>query len=151
MYADALKAAPDAKQNPNTVAAQGLAYCNQFFAIEKDLIEATPEERLKVRAEQSCAVLVRGYANKDLKVMPKSLTRQAIAYSLNQWEKLTAFMNDGRLEIDNNRSERSIKPFVIGRKNWMFANTPRGATASYSLTDKWIKNIYHLIWCRKLY
>lgn len=67
MYADALKAAPDAKQNPNTVAAQGLAYCNQFFAIEKDLIEATPEERLKVRAEQSCAVLVRGYANKDLK------------------------------------------------------------------------------------
>jgi transposase len=55
---------------------------------------------------------------------------QAIAYSLNQWEKLTAFLNDGRLEIDNNRSERSIKPFVIGRKNWLFANTPRGAKAS---------------------
>lgn len=62
--------------------------------------------------------------------MPKSLIGKTIAYSLNQWEKLTAFMNDGRLEIDNNRSERSIKPFVIGRKNWMFANTPRGAAAS---------------------
>jgi hypothetical protein len=41
---------------------------------------------------------------------------QAITYCLNQWEKLEAFMKDGRLEIDNNRSERSIKPFVIGRK-----------------------------------
>ncbi|MGG1532150.1 IS66 family transposase, partial [Brevibacillus agri] len=55
---------------------------------------------------------------------------QAIAYSLNQWDKLTAFLQDGRLEIDNNRSERSMKPFVIGRKNWLFANTPRGAKAS---------------------
>ncbi|MGG1533908.1 IS66 family transposase, partial [Brevibacillus agri] len=55
---------------------------------------------------------------------------QAIAYSLNQRDKLTAFLQDGRLEIDNNRSERSMKPFVIGRKNWLFANTPRGAKAS---------------------
>lgn len=45
---------------------------------------------------------------------------------------------DGRLELDNNRSERSIKPFVIGRKNWLFANTPRGAQASatiYSIVE----------------
>jgi Uncharacterized protein conserved in bacteria len=58
---------------------------------------------------------------------------RAIFYSLNQWEKLTAFLEDGRLEIDNNRSERSIKPFVIGRKNWLFANTPRGAKASATI------------------
>jgi hypothetical protein len=64
--------------------------------------------------------------------LPKSLTGQAIAYSLNQWEKLTAFLEDGRLELDN-RSERSIKPFVIGRKNWLFANTPRGAKASATI------------------
>ena len=47
-------------------------------------------------------------------------------------------MEDGRLEIDNNRAERSIKPFVIGRKNWMFSNTPRGAQASaivYSVVE----------------
>ena len=54
-------------------------------------------------------------------------------YCLNQWNKLTAFLQDGRLELDNNRSERSIKPFVIGRKNWMFSNTPRGATASATI------------------
>ncbi|MDH6351106.1 hypothetical protein M2298_003064 [Brevibacillus sp. 1238] len=50
-------------------------------------------------------------------MLPKSLLGQAIAYSLNQWDKLTTFLQDGRLEIDNNRSERSMKPFVIGRKN----------------------------------
>nr|WP_281423103.1 transposase [Paenibacillus oenotherae] len=64
------------------------------------------------------------------RTLPKSLLGQAITYSLNQWDKLIAFLQDGRLEIDNNRSERAIKPFVIGRKNWLFANTPRGAKAS---------------------
>ena len=57
---------------------------------------------------------------------------------MNQWDKLTAFLKDGRLEIDNNRSERAIKPFVIGRKNWLFANTSRGAKASaiiYSMIE----------------
>src|SRR5690606_26918440 len=51
---------------------------------------------------------------------------------------LTRFLEDGRLELDNNRSERSIKPFVIGRKNWLFANTPRGARSSaiiYSIVE----------------
>ncbi|PAF20885.1 transposase, partial [Shouchella clausii] len=51
---------------------------------------------------------------------------------------LEAFLQDGRLEIDNNRSERAIKPFVIGRKNWLFSNTPRGARGSaivYSIVE----------------
>jgi transposase len=60
-----------------------------------------------------------------LRVLPKSTLGQAIQYCRNQWEKLTAFLQDGRLELDNNRSERSIKPFVIGCKNWLFANTQR--------------------------
>ncbi len=61
-----------------------------------------------------------------------------IDYCLNQWKKLTVFLEDGRLELDNSRSERSIKPFVIGRKNWLFANTPRGAKTSaiiYSIIE----------------
>ncbi|GAE28629.1 mobile element protein [Halalkalibacter wakoensis JCM 9140] len=72
------------------------------------------------------------------KVLPKSALGQAIKYCRNQWDKLEAFLDDGRLEIDNNRSERSIKPFVIGRKNWIFANTPKGAKASavtYSIVE----------------
>jgi hypothetical protein len=67
-------------------------------------------------------------------------------HGLNQWEKLTAYLADGRLEMDNNRSERSIKPFVIGRKNWLFTNTPRGAKASaaiYSVMETAKENGLH--------
>jgi transposase len=72
------------------------------------------------------------------RVLPKSTLGQAVAYCLKQWDKLATFLEDGHLEIDNNRSERSMKPFVIGRKNWLFANTPRGARASaiaYSIVE----------------
>lgn len=135
-YDEALKVLPEAKGNPETVAAQGLAYCNQLFAIEREMREATREERHKVRAERSRPLLNTYHAwlcQQKSRTMPKSLIGQAIAYSLNQWEKLTAFLEDGRLEIENNRSERSIKPFVIGRKNWLFSNTPKGAASSAAI------------------
>jgi hypothetical protein len=70
--------------------------------------------------------------------LPKSKLGEAVTYCRNQWPKLVGFLLDGRLELDNNRSERSIKPFVIGRKNWLFANTPGGARSSaiiYSLVE----------------
>ena len=63
---------------------------------------------------------------------------RAIHYLLEQWPYLTRYLEDGRLELSNNRAERSIKPFVMGRKNWLFANTASGAQASaviYSLIE----------------
>ena len=74
----------------------------------------------------------------ERQVLPKSALGQAVSYCLKQWTKLVRYVEDGHLEIDNNRSERSLKPFVIGRKNWLFANTPRGARASataYSIVE----------------
>ncbi|EPV9573446.1 IS66 family transposase, partial [Acinetobacter baumannii] len=71
-------------------------------------------------------------------VTKESLLGAAITYSLNQWPKLMRYLDDGRLNIDNNRAERAIKPFVIGRKAWLFANTKSGAQASaalYSLVE----------------
>jgi hypothetical protein len=62
----------------------------------------------------------------------------AIQYCLNQWEKLERYTLDGRLSIDNNRAERSIKPFVNGRKAWLFSQTAKGAKASailYSIVE----------------
>jgi transposase len=112
---------------------QGLAYCNELFAIERDLKEASAEKRYAARQERSYPILKAYQAwpkHQRSRTSPKSLVGQAILYSINQWDKLTAFLLDGSLEMDNNRSERSIKPFVIGRKNWLFANTPRGAKAS---------------------
>ncbi|MFB5764146.1 IS66 family transposase, partial [Paenibacillus medicaginis] len=135
-FDEALKAAPPETRKLDTVAGQGLAYCNQLYAIERELADGSPEERQAQRQERSVPVVEAYQAwlkQQRSRTLPKSLTGQAIAYSLNQWEKLTAFLADGRLELDNNRSERSIKPFVIGRKNWLFANTPRGATASATI------------------
>lgn len=71
-------------------------------------------------------------------VPPGSLLGKAVTYSLNQWSKLVRYLEHGHLSIDNNRAERAIKPFVIGRKNWMLANTRSGARASallYSLVE----------------
>jgi transposase len=61
-----------------------------------------------------------------------------MTYWCNQANKLTIYLKDGRINIDNNRAERAVKPFVIDRKNWLFSNTPRGATASailYSIIE----------------
>lgn len=141
-FDEALKALPSAKRlTSGTAAAEGLLFCNQLYKIERDLKELTPEERFEKRLELSKPVMdafLTWLKIQESKVLPKSAIGQAITYSLNQWEKLEAFLKDGRLEIDNNRSERSIKPYVIGRKNWLFSNTPRGARSSaiiYSIVE----------------
>ena len=71
-------------------------------------------------------------------VLPKGYLGKAIGYCQKQWPKLMRYLEDGRLNIDNNRAESAIKPFVIGRKNWMFANTEAGAHVRgllYSLVE----------------
>lgn len=135
-FAEALKAMPVSETAPQTVAQEGLEFCNKLFAIERELHDVTSEERFKGRLAKSRPVVEAFSAwlkYQTPRVLPKSSSGQAIQYCRNQWAKLTAFLQDGRLELDNNRSERSIKPFVIGRKNWLFANTSRGATASATI------------------
>lgn len=132
---------PPTQNKVPTAAQEGLEFCNKLFAIERELHDVTPEERYKERLKRSRPVLdafLSWLKYQTPRALPKSALAQAIQYCRNQWEKLTAFLLDGRLEIDNNRSERSIKPFVIGRKNWLFANTPKGAKASaiiYSIVE----------------
>ena len=93
------------------------------------------------RLEQEKPVLdaLLSWANEmQVKTAPKSALGRAIHYLLEQWPYLTRYLEDGRLELRNNRAERSIKPFVMGRKNWLFANTAGGAQASaviYSLME----------------
>ncbi|MDD2684336.1 MAG: IS66 family transposase [Candidatus Cloacimonetes bacterium] len=141
-FDESLKALPTSVRNKEPVAAkEGLAFCNELFAIEQDLKNASPTARHAARLERSRPVLdaFRTWLEeKSVVTLPKSALGRAITYCLNQWDKLIGFLDDGRLEIDNNRSERSIKPFVIGRKNWLFANTPQGARASamiYSIVE----------------
>ncbi len=141
-FVDALSIlSPMARQKADSAAHKGLDFCDKLFAIERDLLDAAPEERFAGREARSRPVLEKFHVwleEMSVAVTPNSPTGKAIQYCLNQWTKLTAFLADGRLELSNNRAERSIKPFVIGRKNWLFANTPRGADASatiYSLVE----------------
>jgi transposase len=126
----------DRKSGKRIAADEGLKLCDELFSLEKEFKNMTPEERHAARADRSAAKIaeIKAWLDKAvLEVLPKTATGMAIAYCLSQWAKLTAFLLDGRLEIDNNRAERSVKPFVIGRKNWLFANTPTGATSSATL------------------
>jgi len=71
-------------------------------------------------------------------VPPKSKLGEAISYSLNQWSKLVRVIDDGRLSMDNNRAERSVRPFTVGRNNWLFSKTHNWSRASavlYSLIE----------------
>jgi len=141
-FTDAINVLPTPERKKGqTSAHEGLLFCNKLFEIERDLHDGTPEQRFAGRNERSRAVLEQFRLWLDAldgKVLPKSKLGEAITYCRNQWDKLVAFLQDGRLELDNNRSERAIKPFVVGRKNWLFANTPRGARSSaiiYSIVE----------------
>ena len=97
------------------------------------MADQTPEQRYEERLLRSKPVLEAFLAwlhETKAKSLPQTHLGKAIQYCLNQWEPLNAFLLDGRLEIDNNRTERSIKPFVIARKNFLFCDTPGGAKSS---------------------
>lgn len=133
---DALKILPKDKQLDSN-AAKGVAYCDRLFHFEKQFALMTPEKRLKERERLSRPLVDEFYDwIGHLNALPNTLLGKAAYYAQSQRKYLERYLLDGRLEISNNRAERSIKPFVIGRKNWLFNNTPNGARASavyYSL------------------
>lgn len=135
---DALKTLPKDKR-AGSHAEKGVSYCDKLFRLEKQFASLTPENRLKEREQQSLPLMEEFFLwIENLSVLPESLLGKAVTYAKSQKGYLGRYLLDGRLEISNNRAERSIKPFVIGRKNWLFSNTPNGAKASatyYSLIE----------------
>ena len=109
-------------------------------------INYTAEKRLELRQKKSKKKLDEFYTWIDevnSKTLPQSLLGKAITYALNQKEYLSNFLKDGRIQLSNNLAEQSIKMFVIGRKNWLFSNTPNGANFSsiiYSIIQTAIAN-----------
>ena len=129
-FDEAMKSLPKSKAK-NSSAAQGLAYCSLLFGLEDDFAELTPDERYQQRLEQAKPVLDAFLAWANIRnAAPKSALGKALTYLKEQWPYLTNYLKDGRMELSNNRAERSIKPFVIDRKNFLFANTPGGAKGS---------------------
>ena len=142
-FDEAVKSLPKGKAKGSS-ASQGLAYCNLLFGIEQEIAELTAEERYEQRLEQAKPVLDAMFAWANSRTAaPKSALGKAFHYLKEQWPYLTNYLKDGRLEISNNRAERSVKPFVIDRKNFLFANTPKGANGSammFSLIQTAIEN-----------
>lgn len=155
-FDEAVKSQPKGKAG-NGSASQGLAFCQKLFAIEEQLSECSPEERYKQRQELAKPVLDAMFAWAEKRTAaPKSALGKALTFMKNQWPYLTNYLKDGRLELSNNRAERSIKPFTVGRKNWLFANTPQGATGSaviFSLIQTAMENnlnpYQYLVWLLK--
>jgi transposase len=112
-----------------------------LYRIEREIKTASAEERLCVRQSQSAPIV------RELKVwldkmadavLPQSTLGKAVFYMLGQWSKLLQFLDHPQIPLDTNRVENAIRPFVIGRRNWLFSQTAAGATASarlYSLVE----------------
>lgn len=132
-FHEAVNALPKPEQ-AGSAALEGQQYCTKLFAIEKELAGLTPEERYTQRLEREKPVLDALLAwSYTKKAAPKSALGKAIYYLHEQWPYLMRYLEDGRLELSNNRAERSIKPFVMDRKNFLFANTPGGAQGSATI------------------
>ena len=142
-FDEAVKSLPKGKAKSSS-ASQGLTYCNLLFGIEQETADKTAEQRYEERLNQAKPVLDAMFAWANSRTAaPKSALGKALHYLKEQWPYLTNYLKDGRLELSNNRAERSIKPFVIDRKNFLFANTPKGATGSaimFSLIQTAIEN-----------
>jgi transposase len=133
-FSDAVKA--QGKKKKHGIAHQGLAHIRKLYRIEKQAREMTAEKRHAYRNEHARPVLetLRAWLEKHLpQVPPQTATGKALSYLHNQWSALIRYLDDGRLEIDNNRIENAIRPFVVGRKNWLFSHSVRGVEASANL------------------
>jgi hypothetical protein len=116
-------------------AAEPIAIMKQLFRIE-ELAKAqamSPESRLELRQKRSRPVIKRLAVWLDKmreRIPPKDPLGKGITYATNQWQALGRFLEDGRLEIDNNGAERALRAIAVGRKNWMFAGSDAGARSA---------------------
>lgn len=125
--------------NTSPIAAEALERIGALYVIEKEIRGKSSSERCRVRKAQSRPLLdaLKTWMEQALAtVSQKSAAALAIKYSLNRWESLTRYCDDGRIEIDNNAAERALRCVALGRKNYLFAGSNKGgvyAAGIYSL------------------
>lgn len=135
-FVEAEAAIPKDARGPEQLATRVIAAIGELYAIESQAKDASPEQRQQLRQTRSREIL----ANIEILllqhlhgVMPNSLLGKALHYLSAQWPKLIRFVENGHWPIDNNACENAIRPFVIGRRNWLFSDTVGGARASANL------------------
>ena len=137
-FVDAVKVQPKGKRS---LADQAVEMIGKLYRIERDIRDKPTPEKQRVRQDQSQAMLdkMRVWLNTALPaITPQSKLGEALAYLHKYWPRLIRYVEHGDLPIDNNPCENAIRPFVIGRKNWLFSDSQAGAHASaliYSLIE----------------
>ena len=142
-FTDAIKA--QGRNKKRGQADRGLALIRKLYRIERQARQLKPPERYARRQKHARPVFdeLRTWLEVTLpQIAPSSATGQALNYLHNEWDRLIRYLDDGRLEIDNNLAENAIRPFVTGRKNWLFSVSVKGVKAS--------ANLYSLIECAKI-
>jgi transposase len=140
-YDEALKA--QKKKGRGGLAKQGFDFIQRIYHVEREARERglDADQRKALRDKKASPIwdeLRQWLDSVHGQVSPQSLTGKALNYTQAQWPRLIRTLDDGRIEVDNNHCENAIRPFVLGRKAWLFADTPAGATASarlYSLIE----------------
>ena len=133
------EAMPEGATAKTSKAAVGFQYCNKLFAEERKCAPYQPKYRKEYRQNRELPILEEYYAwLKTVHPEKGSKLEEAVRYSLNQKQHLMAYLDNGEVPISNNLAENAIRPFTLGRKNWLFCDTPKGAEASaivYSLVE----------------
>ena len=133
------EAMPKGATPATSKAALGYEYCNKLFSLERKYEGYSAKQRLEMRQAQTIPVLDAYWAwVEKLEPEPGGKLAEAVRYARSQKQALNAFLEYGEVDISNNLAENAIRPFVIGRKNWLFCDTPKGAEASaavYSLVE----------------
>ncbi|MEO0630791.1 MAG: IS66 family transposase, partial [Planctomycetota bacterium] len=128
-WAHARRKFVESEATDGELAGEAVALIQKLYAIEKTVRELDDDARRAQRQERSRPVLDQIRAWLDLNeacVLPKSPIGKAILYALRQWDALCRYVEDGRLAIDNNAAERALRPFAVGRKNWLFFQQDTG-------------------------
>ncbi len=140
-FDEALKA--QKKKGRGGLAQQGFDFMSRLYRVEREArargLDADQREKLRTEKARPIWEEMRQWLDRVRgQVPPRVLTGKALTYLDAQWPRLIRYLDDGRIEIDNNQCENAIRPFVLGRKAWLFADTPAGAQASarlYSLVE----------------
>jgi len=137
-FVDAQKLQPKGKTGK---ADQAIAFIQKLYRVEKQIKDLPVDERYRIRQQQSKPIMdkIAQWLEKSLlHAPPNTALGKALGYLQKQWPRLTPYLENGEYPIDNNPAENTIRPFTIGRKNWLFSTSQAGAHASanlYSLVE----------------
>jgi transposase len=135
-FFEALKVLPNAQRKQASAAHEAVRRIDALYLIERQIKDLGDEERTRIRAEEAVpqlASLHKWASQMQHETMPSGKLGEALGYLITQWPKLVRYVEDPRLAIDTNLAENAIRPFALGRRNWLFADTVKGAKASAAL------------------